>query len=125
MTQLAPPRWAEWLLRLSVKPTEYDNVSGDLLEEYRESVLPALGHRRADLWYAGQVLVFMFNAAKLWGVLFGAAFIARTALDWFVPTVDFHSARSCRPTWQSALWCWRDLQPPAVLDQSPQERRLA
>jgi hypothetical protein len=91
MTQLAPPSWAEWLLRLSVKPTEYDNVSGDLLEEYRDSVLPARGHRRADLWYVTQVLVFMFSDAKLFGVLFGAAFIARTALDWFVPTVDFHT----------------------------------
>jgi len=98
MTQLAPPKWAEWLLRLSVKPTEYDNVSGDLLEEYRDSVLPARGHRRADLWYASQVLVFMFNDAKLWGVLFGAAFVARTALDWFVPTVDFH-ARSIVSTY--------------------------
>jgi hypothetical protein len=91
MTPRTPPKWAEWLLQLSVKPTDYDNVSGDLLEEYRDSVLPARGHRGADLWYVRQVLVFLFNDAKLWGVLFGAAFIARTALDWFVPTVDFHT----------------------------------
>lgn len=91
MTQRTPPRWAEWLLRLSVKPTEYDNVSGDLLEEYRDSVLPARGHRGADFWYVSQVLVFLFNDAKLWGVLFGAAFVARTALDWFMPPVDFYA----------------------------------
>jgi hypothetical protein len=29
----------------------------------------------------------------VWGVLFGGAFLARTALDWFVPTQDF-SVRS-------------------------------
>jgi hypothetical protein len=91
MNQRTPPAWAEWLLHLAVKPTEYDNVAGDLLEEYRDGVLPARGARRADLWYVSQVLVFLFNDAKLWGALYGAAFISRTALDWFVPTVDVHT----------------------------------
>ncbi len=27
---------------------------------------------------------------RLWAVLFAAAFVARTALDWFAPTTDFH-----------------------------------
>jgi hypothetical protein len=94
----APPAWAEALLRLFVKPGNYDNVSGDLLEEYRDSALPTRGPRRADLWYVRQVLGFMTRGAGLWAALFGAAFIARTAMDWLLPTVDFH-ARSMASTW--------------------------
>src|SRR6266849_2484251 len=82
----APPAWAEALLRLFVTPSSYDNVTGDLLEEYRESVLPTRGQRRADLWYVMQVLGFMSRGAGLWVALFGTAFIARTAMDWLVPT---------------------------------------
>ena len=33
-----PPEWAETLLRLSLKSTDRENVSGDLLEEYRGSM---------------------------------------------------------------------------------------
>lgn len=32
----------------------------------------------------------MFRAALPWAALFAAVFLARTALDWFVPTTDFH-----------------------------------
>jgi hypothetical protein len=98
MTATAPPAWADALLRLFVKPSDRDNVSGDLLEEYRDSVLPTRGPRRADLWYVTQVLGFMSRGASPWAALFGAAFISRTALDWLVPTVDFH-ARSTVSTW--------------------------
>jgi hypothetical protein len=34
----------------------------------------------------------------LWAVLFSAAFVARTALDWFVPTTDF-ATRATASTW--------------------------
>jgi len=86
-----PPEWAETLLPLLVKPSDRDNVSRDLLEEYRDSVLPSRGPLRANLWYVTQVLGFMSRRAGLWAALFGAAFLARTAMDWLVPTVDFHT----------------------------------
>ena len=35
-----PPCWAESLLRLLLPPKDRESVSGDLLEEYRDSVLP-------------------------------------------------------------------------------------
>src|ERR1700730_8345593 len=91
MTPATPPAWAEALLRLFVTPSRYDNVSGDLLEEYRDSVLPTRGPLRADLWYMTQVLGFMSRGAGLWAALFAAAFIARTAMDWLDPTVNFHA----------------------------------
>ena len=86
-----PPDWAETLLRVVLKPHDFDNVSGDLLEEYRESILPARGRRRADMWYVTQVLGFVSPGARAGGVLFGAAFVARTALDWLAPPADFHT----------------------------------
>jgi hypothetical protein len=86
-----PPGWAEALLRASLTPGDSDSVSGDLLEQYRESVRPARGRRRADLWYVTQVLGFVWRSARLWAALFAVAFLARTALDWLVPPADFHA----------------------------------
>lgn len=47
-----PPRWAESLLRSCLRPPDRDAVSGDLLEEYRDSVRPSRGRLSADVWYA-------------------------------------------------------------------------
>jgi hypothetical protein len=62
-----PPRWAEHLLRLLLKPRDRDTIPGDLLEEYREVVLPARGRFRAQLWYLRQAL------SVVSGVKLGAA----------------------------------------------------
>ena len=86
-----PPSWAEALLRVFLRPADFDSVSGDLLEEYRDSIRPVRGKFAADAWYARQVLGFVWRGARIWAVLFGAAFIARTALDWLAPPVDFHT----------------------------------
>lgn len=90
-TSTTPPGWAETLLRVVLEPGDFDSVSGDLLEEYRESIHPVRGQRRADLWYVTQVFGFVSRGARLWGALFGAAVIARNALDWFAPPLDFHA----------------------------------
>jgi hypothetical protein len=92
-----PPALADVLLRAFVKPHEFDNVSGDLLEEYREVVHPARGQRRADVWYLKQVSGFGIRATGMWALLFSAAFLVRTALDWLVPPTNFH-ARSAVST---------------------------
>lgn len=86
-----PPRWAEALLRAFLKPDDFECVSGDLLEHYRDSIYPGRGKRGADLWYATQVLGFVSPGACLFAVLLSAQFLARTALDWFIPTPDFHT----------------------------------
>ena len=97
-TSATPPRWAETLLRLVLERGEFDSVSGDLLEEYRESIHPVRGQRGADRWYVRQVFGFVSPGARLLGALFGASFVARTALDWFVPTLDFQT-RASVSTW--------------------------
>ena len=84
-----PPAWAEAILRVMLPPEHRENVSGDLLEEYRESVLPARGASGADLWYLRQTAGFVLRATWWWGALSAAAVLTRSAFDWFVPPETF------------------------------------
>jgi hypothetical protein len=97
-TDATPPAWAERILRAVLKPTDFATVSGDLLEEYRDTVYPARGQRAADLWYVVQILGFAMRTVVVWGALLGLGVVARTAFDWFVPTTDF-SVRSAVSTY--------------------------
>jgi hypothetical protein len=97
-TNATPPAWAEDVLRLVLRHADFDAVSGDLLEEYRDRVHPARGQQRADSWYVRQVLGFAIRSVGAGGALFGTAIVVRTALDWFVPTQDF-SVRSSISTY--------------------------
>ena len=90
-TTANPPGWSEALLRAFLKPGDFENVSGDLLEQYRDSIYPARGRRRADLWYVIQVFSFVSPGARLFAALFSAQFLTRMALDWFLPPPDFHT----------------------------------
>jgi hypothetical protein len=62
-------RWGEFILRLLVRRRDRETISGDLLEEYREHVLPTKGPRAARLWYVRQILSFVSPAA--WGLAIG------------------------------------------------------
>jgi hypothetical protein len=55
MTRSNPPAVPQALLHLLLAVDARETVSGDLLEEYREARLPALGRPRANLWYWRQV----------------------------------------------------------------------
>jgi uncharacterized protein (TIGR03435 family) len=57
-----PPRWAEALLRTFLNPEEAETQSGDLLEAYRDSILPGRGRRGADLWFLRQVAGYILRA---------------------------------------------------------------
>jgi hypothetical protein len=83
-----PPRWAEAILRLLLKPEDRDSVSGDLLEEYRETIVPTLGSA-ADLWYVRQVASFLLRASWVWGAMLGAALVIRYLFDTLVPPTDY------------------------------------
>jgi len=50
-----PPVGAQELLARLLRADARDAVAGDLLEEYREARLPALGEWRANFWYWRQV----------------------------------------------------------------------
>jgi hypothetical protein len=83
-----PPRWAEALLRLFLKPEDRESVSGDLLEEYREAIVPARG-KSADNWYVRQVGWFLLRASWLPGMLVGAALVIRYLFDTLVPVTNY------------------------------------
>jgi hypothetical protein len=84
-----PPRWAEALLCLLLKPKDRESVSGDLLEEYRDAVVPALGSAAGDRWYVRQVGWFLLRASWGWGALLGAALIIRYLFDTLIPPTDY------------------------------------
>lgn len=101
MSYATPPRWAESVLRLVLTPQDRETVSGDLLEEYRDSVLPSRGERGADVWYTLAVLRYAWRTNRAWAGLMAATTISRIALDWLTPTTDFH-LRSAVSTYLSA-----------------------
>jgi hypothetical protein len=85
-----PPLWNDALLSLFLKPDVFQTVSGDLLEQYRDSILPAQGLAAADQWYWRQVLALILRKIMPWAGLFAASYVAREVLDALVPTSDFH-----------------------------------
>ena len=117
ITTALPPRWAESLLRMLLAPEDRDSVSGDLLEEYRESIVPALGDR-ADGWYVRQVACYLIRRAWMWGALVGAILVVRYLIDSLDPvryTPGVVHPRSAIMSYAlmatfasaSAWWTWR------------------
>lgn len=88
----APPRWGDALLRLMLAPDDRDSVSGDLLEQYRESVRPERGRWRADAWYLTQVAGLVWRSTWPCGALLTTSIVGRDTLDWWLsPTQDFYA----------------------------------
>ena len=79
-----PPRWAESLLRMILWPKDRDSISGDVLEEYRESIVPALGEK-ADRWYVHQVARYVLLKTWIWGALVGGILVTRHLFDSLAP----------------------------------------
>jgi hypothetical protein len=96
-----PPAWAEGLLRLVLAPNDRETVSGDLLEEFRESIVPALG-ARANVWYVRQVVGFVVREVWAWAALVAAICIVRYLFDTMLPihyTPGVVAERSAVMTW--------------------------
>ena len=86
-----PPVWAQHLLRAFLASRDVESVPGDLIEEYRDSVRPNRGRAEADRWYVRQVFGYVWRSTAGWSMLFAMSFVVRTAIDWHVPTVTFHT----------------------------------
>jgi hypothetical protein len=72
-----------------LKPKDRESVSGDLLEEYRDSVVPARGRAAANRWYALQVGSFLLRASWAWGAMLGAALTICYLFDRLLPPTDY------------------------------------
>jgi hypothetical protein len=92
-----PPSWAEAILRVLLKPHDRETVSGDLLEEYRDAIVPTRG-RAADLWYIRQVAWYLLRASWVWGTVMGSALVIRYLLDTLMPPADY-KIRATVLTW--------------------------
>ena len=87
-----PPRWAEYVLRLLLNPRDCDPITGDLLEEYREVALPAMGPGRASLWYlrqAGSIMANNSQTSMLAALFVGAGALLLGALSFVMVRSNF------------------------------------
>jgi hypothetical protein len=100
-----PPLWAELALRLLLQPEDAEPVSGDLLEEYRDSIYPSRGRRRANLWFVRQVVGFAWRGTAVWGLLVGltapTSFPVFTAWSLPLPAACFLLFASGRRAWRT------------------------
>jgi hypothetical protein len=105
MSTATPPAWAEALLASMLSPADRDAVTGDLLEQYRDTVDPQRGHAAANRWYIQQVAGFAWRRHQLWVALLVVLFFGRSAYDAFEPTATLISTRAQVTTWTlMALW---------------------
>jgi hypothetical protein len=83
MSDAKAPRWAEAMLQIALPARDRESVAGDLLEEYREEVLPKQGLFRARLWYVRQVLMLVdgIRFGVMLGIVLGAWILIDTAID--------------------------------------------
>jgi len=97
----SPPQWAQTLLGWMLPVDREECVSGDLLEEYRESRLPVHGRFRADVWYFGQLGGFLWRLAGVFALAECLAMLVRTLADTYSPPTGDHpyQLRSAITTW--------------------------
>jgi hypothetical protein len=105
-------------LRLLLSPKDRESVSGDLLEEYRDTIVPALGSA-ADRWYVRQVGSLLFRASWPWSAVVGGALVIRYLFDTLVPVTDYRTRATiltytlmtaCVLTGFSAAWRTRSIR---------------
>jgi hypothetical protein len=100
-----PPLWAELVLRLLLQPEDAEPVSGDLLEEYRDSIYPSRGRWRANLWFVRQVAGFAWRGTAIWGLMVGltapTSFPVFTAWSLPLPALCLLLVASGRRAWQT------------------------
>lgn len=109
-----PPQWAESLLQLFLSAADRDSISGDLLEEFRESIVPALG-AGANRWYVRHVAWYVLRATAPWGALIAAIGITRHLFDTLAPihyTPGVIALRSTIMSWAltatfAVCGCWQ------------------
>jgi hypothetical protein len=108
MSAVNPPGWAEALLRAVLPFANEESVSGDLLEQYRDSVLPSRGRVAADYWYVKQVAGFLWRLCALFVALRVAAVFGRDVIDAVWPprywaVAHAYQARSAFTTYAAVL----------------------
>ncbi len=68
MTPAGPPPWAVWLLVTLVPRRHRDILSGDVMDRYRDQILPARGRPRANRWFVAQTVQCAWAQSR-WALL--------------------------------------------------------
>ncbi len=98
ITEVHPPEWCDFLLWLFLKPEDRVSVTGDLLDEYRETIGAGRDRAAADRWYVRQMAGFLWRSTWAWAAILSALCVGRGVLDALVPPASFHT-RSVYTTW--------------------------
>jgi hypothetical protein len=96
--------WGDVLLRLLVRRRDRETISGDLLEEYREEILPRKGPFAARAWYFRQVVSFVSPVA--WGLAIGLAVGSAQLLDTAIQPLADDSAGSMIGVVSALMFLW-------------------
>jgi hypothetical protein len=88
-TTITPPRWAEAVLGVLVPREQQESVTGDLLEEYRDSKVPVIGVRAANRWYVAQVAGTAWRLAAFSCVTAAVLHAWREGVDELVPVASY------------------------------------
>ena len=86
---LHPPRWAERVIGLVVPSQQKADVLGDLLEEYRDSKVPALGRTAANHWYTRQAVGAVWRLAGVFCLFTFGLHMWREAIDELIYTDSY------------------------------------
>lgn len=106
-----PPAWAEWVFIALLPAARAETESGDLLEIYRDEILPVRGRVAADWWYIRQVLGVFARSYGFWLAALVAVFVAADVANTYaravhgslgpVVLVGLVFAASCHGGWRT------------------------
>lgn len=96
--------WGDIALRLLIRRRDRETISGDLLEEYREHVLPTKGPRAARLWYLRQIVSFVSPIG--WGLAIGVALGTFQLVDTAIEPLADDDPRSMIGMLAAVLMLW-------------------
>src|SRR5260221_1244333 len=110
----SPRRWAEVMLRSSLRPSDRESISGDLLEEYRAAKRPALGALRANAWYVKQVLSVLWPLIRPCALALVGTNVLRVLLGALGPSVIGNHPPPLLALMAKGLWYGSLVQAPGV-----------
>jgi hypothetical protein len=80
-----PPPWAVWLLRALVPRRHRDVLVGDVLDRYREQILPAQGRTRANRWFLARVGEWAWSESRPAGLVVVLSYLFANGLSFDLP----------------------------------------
>jgi hypothetical protein len=83
MLNPTPPSLAQTVLALTIDSRDYDAIAGDLLEQFRDEKVAALGVPGARRWYCIQVLSYVWRASRMWIGMLAALFVVQDLANSF------------------------------------------